>query len=193
MSRIVLHPEVMKHDGQARRNARQPHVPSVKVTVINILRWPMKAKLWSRWPTPMIQDCTTNKPEVPQKQYGYHQHSDCDRKFCYHKPDDMRMDISRKGCEVSRNNVMTDPQIGWSKPPQQIYWIATMGTVCGKKEIREAASFRRTVSLRWFPEQPNLEDEIFLRGVGLWHPGFWNFLFPKTFLISFRICQLVWF
>ena len=44
---------------------------------------------------------------------------------------------------------------------------ATMGTVCGKKEIREAASFRRTVSLRRFSEQPNLEDEIFLRAVGL--------------------------
>src|SRR3954469_20768316 len=39
-----------------------------------------------------------------------------------------------------------------------------MGTVCGKKEIREAASCRRTVSLRWFPEQPNLEDEIFSKG-----------------------------
>src|SRR3954471_19495309 len=39
-----------------------------------------------------------------------------------------------------------------------------MGTVCGKKEIREAASCRRTVSLRWFPKQPNLEDEIFSKG-----------------------------
>src|SRR4051812_27012764 len=33
-----------------------------------------------------------------------------------------------------------------------------------EEKVREATSLRRTVSLRWFPEQPNLEDEIYSKG-----------------------------
>ena len=58
---------------------------------------------------------------------------------------------------------------------------ATMGTVYGKKEIREAASFLRTVSLQWFPEQPNLKDEIFLRGGRFVTSWISEFYFSKNF------------
>jgi hypothetical protein len=74
--------------------------------------------------------------------------------------------------------------IRWSKPPQskeiksyETQWeqhIMEKGTRVGN-------DFLKSEYLYLFPEQPNLEDEIFVRGVGLWHPDFWPFLFLLDF------------
>ena len=58
-------------------------------------------------------------------------------------------------------------ELGEVNPLSQNMLDATTGTACSKKEIREAISVLKTVCFQWFPEQSNLEDEIFLRGVGL--------------------------
>ena len=54
------------------------------------------------------------------------------------------------------------------------------------EEVREATSCRRAVSLRWFPEQPNLEDEIYSKGGRFVTPWFSQlFLFRG----SSRFCR----
>ena len=58
-----------------------------------------------------------------------------------------------------------------------------MGTVCGKDEVLEAVGFQRTVSMRWFPEQPNLEDEIFSKGGRFVTPWFSQLFFFAVFLV----------
>src|ERR1044072_9264071 len=58
------------------------------------------------------------------------------------------------------------------------------------EEAREATSCRRAVSLRWFPEQPNLEDEIYSKGGRFVTPRFSQlFSFPQFF--SFLVAVLV--
>src|SRR3954471_1409672 len=57
-----------------------------------------------------------------------------------------------------------------------------------KKEVREATSFRRTVSLQRFPEQPNLEDEIYSKGgrfVTPWFSQLFRFFWFFSFLPLF--------
>src|SRR3954469_18888308 len=63
MSRSCAPFRILEHGGHAKRNARQPHVPSVKVTIVKIRRYqlPIKDKLLSKRPMQMIQDRTTNK------------------------------------------------------------------------------------------------------------------------------------
>src|ERR1043165_4075098 len=51
-------------------------------------------------------------------------------------------------------------------------------------------SFRRTVSWQWFPEQPNLEDEIYSKGGRFVTPWFSQ---PFLFRGFSRFCPLVWF
>ena len=49
------------------------------------------------------------------------------------------------------------------------------------EEVREATSYRRAVSLRWFPEQPNLEDEIYFKGGRFVTPWFSQFFLFSQF------------
>src|SRR4051812_46069958 len=77
MPRVCAPLRILQHGGHAKRNVRQPHVSSVQVPIVNILRYqlPMKAKLSSKRPMQRIQDRTTNEAEVPRAHYGYRQHS----------------------------------------------------------------------------------------------------------------------
>src|SRR3990170_2800676 len=61
----------------------------------------------------------------------------------------------------------------------------------GKKEARVGNGFLKWEYSCLTPEQPNLEDEMSLRGVGLYHPGFCPFSFSFDFGLDLLFCGLV--
>src|SRR4051812_43020627 len=93
--------------------------------MVNIPRYPLpvKAKLIPKDPTQRIRDRTTNEardtPKIVWVSTSFSQRHDI--QFSY-KSEDMSMEISKKGCDVSIMSTLSELWTRSSKPPQK-HWM----------------------------------------------------------------------
>ena len=131
MFRICASLRVNEQDGQTKRNMMQPHVPTDKVPHKehhdgNHSEIPVSREGQAHANGSNTKDSRPYhewSPRYPEKKkvwvstvFGWWQDIQLPDKL-----KDMRMKISRKGCDVSRENI-SGLWTGWSKPPQ-VYWM----------------------------------------------------------------------